>query len=454
MLIGRKQELEALEDIYVSDTSEFVILYGKRRVGKTELLTTFAKDKQAIFYSAKVCTDYEQLGAFSEVVLGKGQRFASWQSLFEYLAKISVDNKQLVIIDEFPYMVQANESIQSELQNIWDHTLKKSNIKLIICGSSMSFIEKKVISEKNPLFGRLTSIMRLYPLKFEEIGEFFPYYSTDDLVVVYSILGGVPHYLLQFDAEISVADNIKKYILNKRAILYHEVDFSIREELRQPMVYYSIIEQIAYGATKYSEIQSKTQIATNKLSVYLNNLLSLGIIEREFSVTEKTKAKVKRSSGLYRIKSNYFAFYFRFVFPNISELEQGDIDDVYSYDIEPFLASYSSFVYERLCYPVLKKHIQNQTKMRFKDIGRWWQKNAEIDIVGMAGQTMAFAECKWQAKKVGMDIYNKLLDKAECHFDTDKKYYYLFSKSGFTDELIDVAKTHHALYLFQVFDEV
>lgn len=451
MFIGRQEELKYLNDIYDSHQSEMIMMYGRRRIGKTELLKQFSNDKEHLYYSAKECTDYEQIGSFSRKILGEDARFQSWEALFTHLSNLALDKPYLVIIDEFPYVVKANASVASILQNLWDHQLKNTQIKIVLCGSSMSFIEKSILSEKNPLYGRMTGIYKLEELKFRDISGFFPSYSEEELVYVYGILGGVPHYLLQFDPNKSIHENIISSILNKGRVLFNEVDFLIKQELREPMVYYTIIEKIAMGATKLNEIHQKTQIETNKLAVYLKNLISLGIVIKEYPITEKLKKKINLHSGIYKIKTNYFKFYFKFVFPNISNIEEGFLDDVYEFDIEPNLNEYMGLIYEQICTEVLKEYIyQHKEPFRIRSIGRWWNKNHEIDIVGLNGDDYIFAECKWRKQKCSVKHLNDLIQKIDDNFRYVNKHVYIFSKSGFTDDLTEAVKNNREVQLVKM----
>lgn len=450
MFFGRKKELKYLKGIYDSKQAEFVTLYGRRRIGKTELLKQAYLEENHIFYSAKECTDYEQLRSLSEKILGKDKYFDRWETLLKHIQELASREKLVLILDEFPYMVKGNPALPSILQNAWDHGLKDTRIKIIICGSSMSFMEKEVLSEKNPLYGRMTGIYKVDELTFGEMKLFFPSYNDEQILSVYSILGGVPHYLLQFNHEKSIEENICERILSKGSVLYNEVDFLLKQELREPQVYYTIIEKIAMGSTKLNEIHTKTQISTSKLSVYLKNLIELGIIEKEYPVTERLKVRVNLHSGIYKLSTHFFLFYFRFVFPNISDLEEGLVQDVYSYDIQPDLSSYVGPIYEKVCRTLLIEKIRTEKyPYRIKYIGRWWDKQQEIDILGFTEDKYIVGECKWRNKKLGIDVYKNMKLKTESNFRVDDVHYYLFSKSGFTKELLEEENKNDHLHLFE-----
>lgn len=249
MFIGRKQELQFLEDKYNSKGGQLIVLYGRRRVGKTETLREFCKNKPHIFYSCREISDKLQLRSFSEKLLREKipaasyvKEFADWETAFRNITELPYgDNKKLLIIDEFPYMCKNNESIPSILQNLWDELLKDENVMIILCGSAMSFIEKELLAEKNPLYGRATGIYKMEAMGFYDAVQFFPNYTDKEKIIAYSILGGIPHYLAQFDPTIPLDDNIKKNILTKGCILYSEVEFILRQELRETPLYNSII---------------------------------------------------------------------------------------------------------------------------------------------------------------------------------------------------------------------
>ena len=300
MFIGREAELAFLQSKYEEKKGQLIVLYGRRRVGKTETLKEFCKGKPHVFYSCTQSTDKVQLAKFSKQVFKENipakkyiSEFADWESAFRSVLDLPYgDQKKMLIIDEFPYMCKGNKSIPSILQNLWDTDLKDQNVMIVLCGSAMSFIEKDLLAEKNPLYGRATGIYKMTEMGFYDAVKFFPDYSDADKVLAYSILGGIPHYLRQFNPDISVAENIKRNILTKGCVLYSEVEFLLHQELRETPIYNSIIEAVALNNTKLNDISTKALIDdTSKTSVYLKNLIELGIVEREFSVDSKTRER-------------------------------------------------------------------------------------------------------------------------------------------------------------------
>lgn len=449
MFIGRKTELKFLEEKFNSAAGQLIVLYGRRRVGKTETLREFCKDKEHIFYSCAEITDTEQLRSFSARVLTTDHpakkyltEFASWEQALEAVCEMPSSKKKLLIIDEFPYMVKGNSSIPSVMQNLWDSKLKNENIMIILCGSAMSFIEKEILAEKNPLFGRATGILKMTAMNFYDAVQFFPAYSTLDKILAYAILGGIPHYLKQFDPNVPVDENIKKCILQRGSILYSEIEFLMRQELREATTYNTVIQAIALGNTKMNDIHNKTLIEKSKLSVYIKNLIELGIVEREFPVNEGIKQQANAQRGLYRITDNFFRFWYAFIFGNMSELESDDVDGVFKHAIQPNLDNFASLVFEDICREYLRKlNRENKLPFRFTKIGRWWSKSDEIDIMATesAGKSILLGECKFKKSAFNLAELNRLGNKIKPESNDMKTFYYLFSKSGFTQDVVKKA---------------
>lgn len=442
MFIGREDELKFLEERYVSGNAQMIVLYGRRRTGKTELLKHFCEGKEHVFYSCMEVTDEQQLGSFSEAVLTAGidagkyiRRFSDWERAFQSITELPFQRKT-VIIDEFPYMVQKNHSIPSILQKLWDGGLKEQNIFLVLCGSAMSFMEKEILAEKNPLYGRATGILKLNPMSFYEAIRFVPSYSPEDKIAVYAILGGIPHYLKQFQEECTLGENICNQILTRGSILYSEVEFLLRQEMRETATYNTIIRAIAMGCTRLNEISQKTLIESTKLNVYLRNLMEMGIVYREFSVETGIKESANVQKGLYRLTDHFFRFYYAFAFPNISALESGDAEGVYEYVVKPELASYISYVYEDVCRQYLMR-MNRKRKLPgyYTKFGRWWNKSEEIDIIGTDAEKKHFlvGECKYRNQPMGEKDCIHTEEKWNPVLDT---VYYYFSKSGFAPDAV------------------
>lgn len=445
MFIGRSSELAFLEERYRATGGQLVVLYGRRRIGKTETLRKFCEDKPHVFHSCVECTGSLQLQSFSARLLMGGHPasrylsvFQSWEQAFSSLPELPSTGKKLLVIDEFPYMVKGDPSIPSILQMLWDTLLKSADIMIVLCGSSMSFMEKEILSEKNPLYGRATGILRMTSLSFLEASRFFPSYSMTDRVTAYAVLGGVPHYLRQFDPERPVEENLRLGILQKGSILYSEVEFLMRQELRETAVYNTIIEAIALGSTKLNEIHQKTGIDKTKLSAYLKNLGDLGIIQREFSISDGVKEHANIQRGLYQVSDPFFRFWYAFVFPYMSELESGDEAGICKHVVMPALDRFTSRAFEEICRDHLRRlNRENALPFRFTAIGRWWDKDNELDIMATDPEHRQFllGECKYRNRAMNLSDLTATQGKFKPRKPDAKMHYWLFSKSGFTDDL-------------------
>lgn len=450
MFVGRRDELEFLEERYKKNDGQLVVIYGRRRIGKTETIRKFCENKKHIYYTCVECPDSQQLQSFSKRVLQMDipaaryiNSFVDWEQAFRSILDVPGSEKKLLVIDEFPYMVRANTSISSILQKLWDEILKNENIMIILCGSAMSFIEKEILAEKNPLYGRATGILKMNELSFYEAVEFVPNYSAEDKIKTYAILGGIPHYLKQFDDRLTLEENVQKHILTRGSILYSEVEFLLRQELRETSVYNMVIEAIALGNTKLNDIYQKTQIDKAKLSVYLKNLIDLKIICREFSVEDGVKEQANVQRGLYRITDKYFRFWYAFVFPNISELESGDSKGVYEYTIKSEMDHYTSYVFEDICKEYLRlKNKNRELPFYFSKIGRWWNKTDELDIIAMdhGKKNYILGECKYKNAAFDMSDLRHMQQKYKIDASVENVWYYIFSKGGFTQTIEEAAK--------------
>ena len=457
MFIGRKAELEFLTSKYNSKGAQLIVLYGRRRVGKTETLREFCKDKPHVFYSCRECTDEEQLKSFSQRMLKPNiyaskyiSKFTDWEQAFRSIIELPGGGKKLLVIDEFPYLVKNNGTIPSLLQNLWDESLKNENIMIILCGSAMGFIEKIILAEKNPLYGRATGILKMKEMSFYDAIQFFPGYSNHDKILAYAVLGGIPHYLKQFDDSKSLAENIKNNILQKGSILYSEVEFLMHQELRETTLYNTIIQTIALGSTKLNDIHQKTQTEKSKLSVYLKNLVQIEIIKREFPVLYGIKEQANIQRGLYKIANNFFSFWYAFVFPNISELEAGDFEGVYQNSVETALEEYSSHFFEAVCLEYIRqKNIRSELPFRYSKIGRWWTSTDELDIMAVDREKKNFilGECKFKNTPFKLSELIATQEKFKTDKSVARKYYYLFSKSGFTKDVVAYADSDKSIML-------
>ena len=444
MFIGRKTELDFLNKHHAGEGGQLIVLYGRRRVGKTETLLEFCKDKDHIYFASSEQSDEMQLKAFSQAILQKGhpaaryvQSFASWGEAFASLQDLPWAGRKLLIIDEFPYMVKSNPTIPSLLQNLWDAKLRHQNITIILCGSYISFMENEILDRDKPLYGRTTAILKMLPLNFYEAIQFFPNYSPEDKIKAYAVLGGIPHYLKQFDSSLSLEENITQQILTRGSILYSEVEFLLHHELRETSNYNTIIQAIAQGHSHLNELNANTRIEKTKLSSYLSNLMDLGIVWRELPVDAPVQNHVKGHRGLYRLSDPFFRFWFRYVFPYHSELEAGDAEAICSYVVKPDMDAFTFRPYTAICHQYLRElNHRNQLPFHFTKIGRWWNKTDQLSVMATdAVKKNILAGRCWFNENV-MTLNDALYVKTTAiPEDGVQPCYWFFSKAGFTDEL-------------------
>ncbi|NMB40247.1 MAG: ATP-binding protein [Parcubacteria group bacterium] len=444
--INRQLELNELNKRWKGGSSEFFIIYGKRRVGKTELIKQFIKDKPSIYFMADKRSDKDQLkelgmlfGNYFEDRMLVKNGFNDWLEIFQYLKK-NIKDRFIFVVDEYPYLVDVNESISSLFQKGWEESLKESKIFLILSGSSISMMESEVLSYKSPLFGRRTGQALITPLTFKQAWQFFPKKKFDDFLSIYSICGGMPAYLLEIKKDLSLEENIKNNIFKKTSFLYNEVEFILKEELREPKSYLSILRAISWSKTKFGEISNDTGLEKNILTKYIDILVKLQLMEKEVPVTEDNLQKSKQ--GIYKISDNFLRFWFQYVFPYKSDLEIERYDEVLR-KIEETFEAIKANTYEMVCRELLSD-FRNEI-FSFERIGRWWKKGEEIDIVGVNKKTkeIIFGECKWSDSPVDKSVFYDLKRKSmevEWNNKERKEYFILFSKSGFTKEMINLAK--------------
>ncbi len=458
MFIGRERELNALNKLYASNKFEFVVIYGRRRVGKTALINQFVGEKTAIYFMGVESNAKQNLENFSKSIIEYSggieseASFASFQAALEYVFKLAEKERLILAIDEYPYIARSSKSLASTLQLLIDKYKDTSKLMLILCGSSMSYMEDHVLAYKAPLYGRRTAQMKLLSFDFAETCQYFEHFADEDKALIYGIVGGTPQYLLQMDDKLSIEDNIKNTYLNPMSFLYEEPTNLLKQEVREPAIYTAIITAIAAGASRMSEISSKVGENTNVCSTYIKNLINLGIIQKETPYGEKASKK-----SVYSIEDNMFRFWHRFVLENNSMIARGASDLVYR-RIEPQLSDYMGKVFEEICIQFLwAQLLAGKSPVEFTSLGRWWgndsieKKQAEIDIMGEQDKdTALFGECKWTNEKVDLSILETLIKRSRL-FSYQNTHFYLFSKSGFTkgceekaDELGNVTLVSYA----------
>ena len=445
MFIGREHELNTLNKLYNSDKFEFAVIYGRRRVGKTALISEFTKDKDTIFFTGVETNAKQNLDNFSRCIMeyntgiASGASYNSFQMALEYVFELAKTKRIVLVIDEYPYVARASKSLASTLQLLIDKNKDASKLFLILCGSSMSYMEDHVLAYKAPLYGRRTAQFKINPFEFLEACRYFENFSDEDKALAYGIVGGTPQYLMQLDDKLSIEENIKNTHLNPSSSIFEEPTNLLKHEVREPAIYNAVITAIATGSSKMNEISNKIDEDTSVCATYIKNLITLGIVKKESPYGKKSTRKT-----IYSIEDNMFHFWYRFVPENTSIISRGAVDLAYS-RIAPELSSYMGSVFEDICKQYLwKLLLEGKCAVNFTDLGRWWGANPktksqeEIDITGTDKDTALFAECKWTNEKVDLGVLETLVERSTL-FNYKRTHFYLFAKAGFTKGCIDRA---------------
>jgi len=450
--VDRESELAVLERAFAGAGFRFIPVYGRRRIGKTRLVQEFIEGKQAIYFLADSIAETEQLKSlgrivgehFNDTILTEAG-FRDWQQFFRYL-KEKESGRLVVVIDEFPYLVNSNRAVSSIFQKGIDEHLKNSNLCLILMGSSIGMMEKEVLFYKAPLYGRRTGSLEVKEMPFDSLYNFFPGKPFDELMAIHAVFGMIPAYLEKVYPEVDILENIRLLILEKGTFFSNEVEYVLMEELREPRNYFAILKSVSQGKRKLSEMINETGFEKSHVSRYLDILRGLGFVKKEIPITEKHPEKSKQ--GLYAIEDRFFAFWFKYVLPYRSSLEIGKYEHVLKL-IRGSLEQHISQAYEAVSREICLRMMEKGT-MQFTAIGKWWSRNEEIDLVAMDEQTKTatFGECKWSGKRVGVNVYEDLVRKSrliDWHHDDRTDRFVLFSKSGFTEGMLALAKKEKVL---------
>lgn len=432
--IDRTHEINHLESEYENDNPKFVVIYGKRRVGKTRLIEEFIKGKDAVYYTAAQETDKQQIAEFQNIIASKfndaflsSTRIDEWKQMFAYLKKIWPKDKKIILaIDEVTYLIKSNPSFPSYLQKFWDEYLSKTKTFLILSGSLIGLMLKEVLSAPSPLYGRRTSQMLLSPLDFKNASKFLESFSFEERIRYYSVIGGIPKYLELVTPSNPVEEFIKEKFLNKDGFFYQEALFLISQEFQEPSTYIDLLKAISFGNTKLNEISNYTGMEAKIISRYLDILLTIGLIKKETPITEDEK---KSRKSIYLLKDNFLIFWYRFIQPNMSYIEIRQPDKAWE-QVKQGLNTFTGRAFEDVCREAMTLILGNSTR-----VGKWWSKKGdEIDIVAIDDKKMeiTLAECKWQDKVDSHKILNELNEKAslvEWNKGQRKENYAIFAKS-------------------------
>ncbi len=418
MFVGRQAELNALEAAYSSAASAFVPIYGRRRVGKSELILRFLGDRPALYFLGKTAPAPLQLGEFlaeaarvvEEPLLSELPKDDWQRALSTTVQRYRRPEKLVLVFDEFQWMVEASPELPSILQGLWDQQWRDSGkVLLILCGSYLGFMEREVLGKKSPLFGRRTGQIHLKPFSHREATEFHPGWSHREHARAYFVCGGMPLYLRCFEASRSVEKNLERAVLTEHAPLFREPDFLLREELRDVEVYYGVLLALAQRKTTLKEVAAAASVPERSLSYYLNQLQELGYVRRRHPLTgERPNARHAR----YALEDPLLRFWFRFVFPNLSFLQHGGPARTLRERIRPELPAYFGGCFEQLCREALPEIYRQEGVSAGFEVGEYWAKDSQIDVVGLRDDGWTdLGECKWgrfDPKSVATELEAKI----------------------------------------------
>ena len=461
--LGREKEILDLEKEYARDGG-FVVIYGRRRIGKTTLIKQFIKSKTAFYFLATKEVESQSMKRFAGViarttgnsVLQKAA-FSDWLDLFQAVADYKPNEKKVLVIDEFPYLVKVNDSFPSILQNAWDEILKDSNVMLILCGSLISMMKKHALSYESPLYGRRTAQMRIAPLPFTTVYE-NQKLSFEEAAEQYSITGGVPKYMEFFSDVQPLYEQIKENVLSKNGFLYEEPNFLLTDEVQVLTNYFSIIKVIADGNHKLGTIAGILGLETSALTPYLKTLSELGFTEKQVPVTEKNAEKTRK--GLYFISDNFLRFWFRYVYPYKGELELDNMQISLDELDKDFKEMFVAFAYEDICKEIFARLCSDKAiDFTPSKIGSYWLNdksgNTQIDVMAVdtVNKRLFAGECKYHNQPIDADVYFELVKKVDNSSEIKSAFkdytviYGVFSKSGFTSRMTDISNSNPNLFL-------
>jgi len=450
--VGREAELQALEEAYQKNDFQMAVIYGRRRIGKTTLLRQFCQGKKSVFFTAIKSTSQRNIDLFGKCALNalapemRSSSFQSFDALCSFLGEKSDHERVIVVIDELPYMAKKDDSITSTLQKYIDEEWQFGKMFFIVCGSSVSFMEDEVLSEKSPLFGRRTMQIRLSAFHYDQTALFLPSWSVMDQAFAYGVTGGIAKYLSLFDEHKTLDENIISLFFSRAGYLYEEADNLLTQEFRDVDGYSRVIETIAGGSNQVQEIADKSGISAQNVLHLLKNLAETGIVERQKAITEEhNKKKIQ-----YILSDEMLRFWYRFIPDAVDAIEIGKGDLYYYQNVKPNLYSFMGSVFEKMCRQyTLKAGIMGRFQCTVTRVGTWWGTNPEkkaetdIDVVGLDSvkKEAVIGECKFRHEMTDKKVYDALTERHSLlHQNYRVVQFLLFSVSGFSDWLISESK--------------
>lgn len=458
--VDRVDELERLRALYGSDRAELAVVYGRRQIGKSTLVLESIRDRpDAVYYQAVQETMAVQVGRFVEAIEPVYPAVTDVQREWEALLRFLVDRDTVIVIDEFPYLVDTDPSLPSIIQRLWDLEVEASGATLVLTGSAIGMVHEHVLDGGAPLYGRVSQDpngrMKLKQLPFQSLVEFVPDYAAEELVFAYGIFGGTPRYLAPLDDSLDLGGNVTRLLLDPDGPLHDEPEAVLQMELNEVNRFFSLLESMARGNRVRNEIAQGAGMDNRDTSYYFDRLETLDLVERHHPVTEDP---IRSRPTRYRIRDPLFRFYFRFLYGRAGQYELYG-EDAYADLIEPTLPDFVSGTFEALCQQAVPDLYPELQLTRLP--GQWWDKAREIDIVAPTNRsTLVVGEAKFTSDPVTYDVLASLEDDAP-HIDwappegEDPDYAYaLFGRSGFSGSVVEAAERRDDLRLFQLDDVV
>lgn len=452
MFVGRERELASLKEFYEKDGIGMTVIYGRRRIGKSTLITEFIKDKKYIFYTATKVGKTRNLELFSKQVVNlfmpgvEDIHFGTPEAVFDFITRNIGNEKIILVIDELPYWAEKDDALLSVLQKYIDRDWNDKNLKVILCGSALSFMERKVLSEKSPLFGRRDSQIKLEAFNYLDAAKFVPDYSNEDKAICYGITGGVAKYLSMIDPEKSIDENIVRLFFRTDGYLYDETRNLLTQEFSDISLVNNIVEQIAFGENTLNMIAGKIGEKEPTVLYSLDKLINVGLVEKKKCITdEKNKKKTQ-----YVLRDYMFKFWYEFIPKATSVIEMGQGEIYYQKAVKPVLHSFMGSVFEEMSrYYTLMKGITGEYGCFITSVGTWWgvenitdkngdtrAQSADIDVVALSeiDKKAVIGECKFKNEKIDKGIYETLIRRGRLIAGKYKiSKYIFFSLSGYTE---------------------
>lgn len=455
--VGRTTELHLLDELWERDRATLLILYGRRRVGKTRLLTYWMQQsgRRALYWVAEPSSALDQLRSFSQAIYNFANpalpappnfAFATWEQAWQQVAALAKEERLALFVDEFTYLLETDPSIAGKLQNLWDHLLSGTNLALVICGSHLGMMQRHLLAYQAPLYGRATAQLRLQPLPFGVTSTYFPAYDADERVAIYAIWGGIPAYWERLQPSQSISDNIRRELLTPNNLMQAEPRLLLQDFLSDPHNYVGVLRAIANNARTQKEIATFTGLAQSHISQYLSILQDAGFVERRVPVTQTERSRL----GRYHIVDPYLRFYYRFLINRQAQLALGVQDqalDEIKRHLRDFIGAYT---WEELCREwVLRASAKGTLPLSIDQVGSVWTKTAQIDVVGIntMEKTLVLGECKWGTQAMGRSVLVDLVHKTAEIVPKQGQWrvlYLAFARAGWSEQAHQFAQEHKA----------